>query len=155
MESMIVLVIFDGTLRALWHNPGVYYTTCYTACYVTFQERDRIMHHILSFALCMLIHSGARHRERKIGFYSFYRSNSSLRPSSDLLFLLVKARKRGHRTPPCLQQIISRRNATTFSIFRDPPHDGIKFACCHGMRIRSCHKRFYYVIEKKNSPRRV
>lgn len=107
-------------VTCLRHNP-MHITQHVTRYVVTSHvSRVRFMHHILSFALCLLIHSGARHRERKIGFYSFYRSNSSLRLSRDLLFLLVKARKRGHRTPSCLRQIISRRNATTFSIFRDP-----------------------------------
>lgn len=150
MKSTIVLVIFMARLPRFKAQPFMCITRRYTACYVMFQERDRIMHHlVVSPYACLSIPVLVIGRERSVSIH-FIDLTAASAVLHDLLFLLVK--HGNGATAPRLRQIISRRNATTFSIFRDPPYDGIKFACCHGMRIRSFHKRFYYIIEKKRFP---
>lgn len=148
MKSTIVLVIFMARLPRFKAQPFMCITRRYTARHVSRARSNYASS--CRFTLCMLIHSVlVIGRERSVSIH-FIDLTAASAVSHDLLFLLVK--HGNGATAPRLRQIISRRNATTFSIFRDPPYDGIKFACCHGMRIRSFHKRFYYIIEKKRFP---
>lgn len=96
--------------RALRHNPLCvlhvvtrHVTSCFKSAIELYASSCR-------FTLCMLIHSDARHRERKIGFYSFYRSNSSLRRLARPFISYRKTRKRGHRTAPTTNYFPAKRD---------------------------------------------
>lgn len=78
-------------------QPCTCITRRYTTSYAMFQERDRIMHHLVVHLMHAYIHAYIPVPVivgEKIGFYSFYRSNSSLARS---FISSRKTRKRGHR----------------------------------------------------------